>query len=138
MKTYIFDELKIGQEASFGRVFSVEDIEKFAAVTGDLNPLHMDANYAAQTEFKGRVVHGMLAGSLFSTLVGMHLPGKNCLYLSQGLNFHLPIKPGDKLRIYGKIISKNEAFKIVEIETKIFDENNKTLITGVAKVKLLK
>ena len=138
MENLSFEQLKIGQEASFERVFSVGDINKFAEMTGDYNPLHTDNAYAREAGFGGQIIHGMLAGSLFSTLVGMYLPGKNCLYLSQELNFHLPIKPEEKLKICGKIIGKSEALKIAEIETKIFDKNNKALITGVAKVKLLK
>lgn len=138
MEKFVFDELKIGQEASFERVFSIEDIKKFADLSGDFNPLHIDKAYAEKTEFGGQIVHGMLVGSLFSKLVGMHLPGKNCLYLSQTLQFHCSIKPEEEVRVFGKIIGKSEALKTIEIETKIFDRDNKALITGVAKVRVLK
>lgn len=138
MEEFVFAELKIGQEAFFERVFSIEDIKKFADLSGDFNPLHVDKSYAEKTEFGGQIVHGMLAGSFFSTLVGMYLPGKNCLYLSQTLQFHYPIMPEEKIKVYGKIIQKIGALKIIEIETRIFDKNNKALITGAAKVRVLK
>jgi acyl dehydratase len=65
------------------RTFAAEDVAAFAAISGDFSPLHMDDEYARGTEFGGRVVHGLLVGSLFSQLVGMHLPGKQALYLGQ-------------------------------------------------------
>jgi 3-hydroxybutyryl-CoA dehydratase len=136
MKSFIFKQLKKGQKASFNHSFTAADIKKFGKLSGDLNPLHLKAGYAQKMGFSSRLVHGHLAASLFSQLVGMHLPGKYALFLGQQLNFRRPIKAGDKLIVSGKIINKITALKIIEVATKITDKNKKVLVDGVAKVKL--
>ena len=138
MNTYKFDELNIGKEVDFTHTFSSDDMDQFSNLTGDHNPLHADEEYAQTTEFKGTVVHGMLAGSLFSTLVGMYLPGKYCLFLSLDMQFHNPVKPGQEVVVYGKIINKIDSLKILEIEAKITDKDDKKLIPALIKVKVLK
>ena len=75
-KNLSFEEIMVGEIASFERTWSTDDIEMFSKVSGDTNPLHMDIGYAETTQFKERLVHGMLTASLFSTLVGIYLPGK--------------------------------------------------------------
>ena len=82
--------LSIGQKVEFTEVISESMIEEFAKLSGDYNSHHMDESYARKTRFKKRICHGMLLGSLFSRLIGMHLPGKHSLYFSQSLNFHIP------------------------------------------------
>lgn len=134
-----FAEIKIGDQASFKVVITEELVGKFSALSGDTNPLHMDDAYAAVTNFKRRVAHGMIGGCLFSRLVGMHLPGKYCLYLSQSLNFKKPIFLGTEVEVAGEVIKKTDAFQTLEINT--FVRNSRTgenLIEGKALVKLLK
>lgn len=138
MKEFLFDELVVGQEANFLRVLTMSDIEAFTRLSGDFNPLHVDDSYAKNTPMAGLVAHGMLASSLFSTLVGMHMPGKYCLYLSQDIQFRKPVRPDFELVVYGKIINKIEALKIVDIETSIATTSDEVLITGLARVKVLK
>jgi 3-hydroxybutyryl-CoA dehydratase len=92
---YYFDDLSVGMSASHSKVIGSEDIEAFADLTGDNNPVHLDAVFAATTMFKERIAHGMLTASLLSTVIGTRLPGPGCIYVSQSLNFRAPVRIGD-------------------------------------------
>lgn len=94
-KAYAFEDLVIGMEASYARTVTAEDIVQFAEVTGDRNPVHLDAAYAAQTMFKAPIAHGMLTAGYISTVFGMELPGPGAIYVSQTLNFRGPVRIGD-------------------------------------------
>ncbi|HVA14948.1 MAG TPA: MaoC family dehydratase [Stellaceae bacterium] len=94
---YTIDELAVGMTASYERVVSVADIEAFAAVSGDRNPVHLDDDYAKTTRFKGRIAHGMLGASFISTVLASKLPGPGTIYLAQSLAFKAPVRPGDQL-----------------------------------------
>ncbi|MBI2037807.1 MAG: MaoC family dehydratase [Candidatus Magasanikbacteria bacterium] len=139
MNKYTFDEINIGDAASFAFPVTEEVVDNFAAFSGDENPLHTNSEYARATEFKGRVAHGMIGGCLFSKLVGVYLPGEYCLYLSQTLQFKKPIFLGTMVEVSGKVTQKVEAFKTIEIETSIKNiETGERMIEGKALVKLLK
>lgn len=103
-KTYFFEDLEIGMEASFQRVVTDGDIVAFAEVTGDKNPVHLDAAYAAKTIFKERIAHGMMTASYISTVFGTELPGPGVIYISQTLNFRAPVKIGDKVTAKVKVV----------------------------------
>tara|TARA_Y100000310_G_C20159597_1_gene568537 strand:+ start:159 stop:590 length:432 start_codon:yes stop_codon:yes gene_type:complete len=126
-----------GKKVKFEKTLTVQDIDSFAKLTGDKNPLHCDEEYAIKTKFKRRIPHGMLAGSFFSTLVGMYLPGKNCLYLSQNLLFHKPVPLNEPIIISGEIITKIDSLNILIIHTSIKDKLGNLIIDGEAKVKVL-
>ncbi len=132
-----YSSINIGDVEEFQRRVTIEDIDKFTELSGDNNPLHNDEDYAKTTTFGSRIAHGMLVSSYFSTLVGMYLPGKDCLYLSQNLLFKLPIKPGGDLTIKGTVINKIDALKIIIVRTQIINEGGQVLIDGEAKVKHL-
>ena len=83
MKGYTYDELSIGQEASFTKTISETDVYLFAGITGDINPAHLNEEYAKNTFFKGRIAHGMLSAGLISAVLGFHMPGPGTIYLSQ-------------------------------------------------------
>lgn len=91
---YVFEDLAIGMEARLERRVEEADVIAFAAVSGDDNPVHLDAAYAAQTPFKERIAHGMLSASYISALLGAHLPGPGAIYISQTLQFKRPVKLG--------------------------------------------
>ena len=93
-----FEDLEVGMEASYERQVREEDILAFAALSGDRNPVHLDAEYAAGTIFKERIAHGMLTASYFSTIFGTRLPGPGCIYVSQSLSFRGPVRIGDDVR----------------------------------------
>jgi 3-hydroxybutyryl-CoA dehydratase len=90
-----FDELSVGQSAETTHVVGAGDIEAFAAVSGDVNPVHLDEAYARTTAFGGRIAHGMLSAAYISAVLGNKLPGPGAIYLSQSLRFRRPVKIGD-------------------------------------------
>jgi len=136
-KNLKFEEISIGQKVSFDTQISKEMVEKFAELSGDYNPLHMDESYAKNSQFKQRISHGMLLGSFFSQLVGMHVPGKKCLYLSQNLNFHNPCYIDDEISVEGIVKEKSNSTKMLEIETTIRNKKNKLLVDGIARVMVI-
>lgn len=131
-----FDDITVGQVFQLERSFSAEDVGMFAAVSGDHSPLHVDASYAATTEFGACVVHGVLLASLFSQLVGMQVPGKHALYLGQDLNFRRPVLVGETVRAVAKVTGKSEATRTLVLNTEIRSHDDKVVVMGTAKVKV--
>ena len=131
---YKFDEIMVGVKTKFTVQINESTINEFARISGDHNPLHMDEQYAAKTQFGKRVCHGMLLASFFSRLVGMYMPGKNALYFSQTLNFQTPCFVGDKVTIEGEVIEKSQSTRIITIKTTAYNQVNKCLVDGIAKV----
>jgi 3-hydroxybutyryl-CoA dehydratase len=136
MNDHNFEDLEVGKIFEFLRTISTEDVDNFSKLTGDFNSLHNDQEYAETTEFKGRIAHGMLVGSLFSTLFGMVCPGKRNLYLSQNLNFRKPVPLNSTVIVRGKIKNKIESLKILVVETEIL-LNNEVVVNGEAKIKVI-
>jgi 3-hydroxybutyryl-CoA dehydratase len=94
---YYLEDLAPGMEASVSKKITNEDVLAFAEFSGDVNPVHLDDDFAAATIFKKRIAHGFLIGALFSTVLGTKLPGPGCIYLSQGLKFRAPVYIGDEV-----------------------------------------
>ncbi|MEE8253353.1 MAG: MaoC family dehydratase [Hyphomicrobium sp.] len=94
-KGVFFEDLSVGQEASLSNTVSEANIVAFAEISGDRNPVHLDADYAATTMFKERIAHGMLSAAYISAVFGMKLPGPGAIYISQTLKFKAPVKIGD-------------------------------------------
>ncbi|MDO8521038.1 MAG: MaoC family dehydratase [bacterium] len=135
---YTYKELTVGQTASFETIVTEEMIAQFTALSGDASPLHTDPVYASTTEFGRPVAHGMIAGMLFSRFVGMELPGKYCVYLSQQLRFHHPMFSDDSLLIKGEITQKSDAFKTITLMmTMVHTVSGKLLVDGEALVRVL-
>jgi 3-hydroxybutyryl-CoA dehydratase len=95
MHGYYLEDLSVGMTAVFGKTITEADIQTFAGVSGDTNPLHLHDEFAKTTMFKGRIAHGMLSASFISTVVGTKLPGPGAVYVSQTLNFRAPVRVGD-------------------------------------------
>lgn len=131
-----YEEIKINEVYSFERLITKDDVLSFAKLTGDYNKIHVDQEYGSTSYFGKNIVHGLLAGSLFSTLVGMYCPGENSLYLGQTFNFRSPIFYDDKLEVRGEVVGKNDSIKVVTFKTEIL-KAGKVVIDGEAKVKLL-
>ena len=129
-----YDDILIGQQDSFIIKITESMVEKFSNLSGDLNPLHMDNEFAESSSFKKRIVHGMLLASFFSQLIGMKLPGKNALYFSQTLNFRSPCYIDDEIEIVGKVIEKSDSTQIITVSTSIFNKSKTCLIDGIAKI----
>lgn len=127
--------LEVGNSYSEEFSFSQEDVEKFAQVSGDFNPLHLDAEYAATTPFKKPIIHGFLGGSVFSKILGTKFPGEGSVYLKQSMDFKRPMFVGVK---YQAVLTIKEADKekhTALIETKILDaETGKVVTLGEALV----
>ncbi len=93
--TIFIEDMEIGMSRSLSKVVDDGDLEMFGRVTGDRNPVHFDDDYARDTMFGGRIVHGMLTASLISAVIGEQLPGHGAVYLKQALRFLAPVRPGD-------------------------------------------
>jgi len=133
-----FDEILEGDTTCFEVHIDENLVQAFSDLSGDQNPLHMEESFAQKTIFGKRVAHGMLGGSLFSRLIGMHLPGLKSLYLSQSLFFRKPIYLGTTVIVSGTIVQKIESMKTVKIETVIRDSKIGDILTdGEAIVKVL-
>jgi len=131
---YSFDEIELGMQKSFKVDISKNMLDVFGRDSGDYNPLHMSEEYASSTSFKKRVCSGMFLASFFSRLVGMYLPGKHALHISQSLTFVNPCFIGETITVEGKVIDKSPATKIIKLETTITNESGKRVIDGKARV----
>ncbi len=128
-------DFEAGDTASFTVQVTKEDVDAFARLSGDHNPLHTDYTYATENGFTGRVVHGMLLGAYVSRLVGMHLPGDCALLMKNMLTFKQPCYVGDQLLVRGEVVHKTNALRLLEIQVEITRE--KTLLaTGTVHVKM--
>ena len=131
-----FASLKVGDTVSREHSIDAKLIDAFAALSGDRNPLHVDAVYSSGTPYKAPIAHGMLLGAFVSELVGMHLPGKRSLLLKETLEFKKPVYAGDTITIRGTITSKSEATQLVELAITI--QNGKEIVgDGSAHIKIL-
>lgn len=131
-----FADIKEGQVYQFTKKITHSDVLEFANLTGDFNPLHVDDEFGKKSQFKQNIIHGMLAGSLFSALIGMNCPGKKALYLSQTLNFKVPLFYGDTVIVRGTVIAKNRVIHLITLKTEII-KKRKACVYGKAKVRVL-
>lgn len=132
MPTY--DEISIGDSASFTKTMSETDIYLFAGITGDLNPAHVDAVSAADGMFKQRIAHGMLSGSFISTVLAMKLPGPGTIYLGQELSFRGPVFIGDTITARVECTEKLEQRKWLKFKTTVTNQGGKLVVDGSATV----
>ncbi|MCC2626336.1 MAG: pta 1 [Burkholderiales bacterium] len=128
-----YDALIVGQSASMEKKITNEDITLFACLTGDINPVHFDMEYAKTTRFKTRIAHGMLGGSLVSAVLGMQLPGTGTIYLSQSLNFCYPVYLDDIITVTVTVKEKKEKNKVV-LDCICTNQNGRVVIQGEAEV----
>jgi acyl dehydratase len=134
LSNYTFDEITIGQTASYSKLVQEQDVQLFAAVSGDVNPVHLDAEFAAGTMFKERIAHGMLTGAVISAAIAMELPGPGTIYLGQTLRFRLPVKIGDEIRVDLEVTALREDRQFVTLDCKIFNQDEKLVASGEAEV----
>ena len=133
MDGYYFEDLSLGQSASFAKTITEADILLFAAVSGDTNPVHINAEAAAASMFKERIAHGMLSASLISTVLGTKLPGAGTVYLGQNLKFKAPVRIGQTVTATVVITALDAARKRVTLSTSCTVEG-KAVIEGEAIV----
>jgi phosphate acetyltransferase len=130
----VFDELQVGDTASVSRTLAQEDIELFALVSGDVNPAHMDADYAATDLFQRVIAHGMWGGGLISAVLGTELPGPGAIYLSQSLRFTRPVCLGDTITASATVIEKRAHHNVL-LDCRCVNQNGEEVISGQAEVK---
>ena len=123
-----------GAGASITKKISAEDVETFANLTGDKNPVHLDEAYARRTRFGKRIAHGMLGASLISTVLGMYLPGPGTIYLSQTLQFLAPVYLDDVLTAEVTVTNVREDKPIITLETRCLNQDDTLVLMGEAKV----
>ncbi len=138
LKQYKFEDIKIGLEEQFKATITDEMLKTFCEITGDINPLHNDLEYAKSKGYNEKVVYGMLTSSFLSTLAGVYLPGKYSIIHSVEILFKKPVFVSDSpLTIKGKVIEINEMFKQFTIGFEIFNNKNEKVSRGKMKVGVL-
>jgi 3-hydroxybutyryl-CoA dehydratase len=131
---YTYEEIELGQTANFIKQVEETDIQMFSAVSGDVNPVHLDEEFAASTMFGGRIAHGMLTGAVISAALAMELPGPGCIYLGQTLRFSRPVKIGDRITVNLEVTAKRDDKKIITLSTEVSNQDGKVVATGEAQV----
>ncbi|NBC94910.1 MAG: (R)-hydratase, partial [Deinococcus-Thermus bacterium] len=131
--TIVIEELEIGMVRHLQKVVTDEDIEMFATVSTDHNPVHLDDAYAQDTIFEGRIAHGMLTAGLISAVIGEQLPGHGTVYLGQTLKFMGPVRPGDLVRAEVEVLEIDHAKRRVKLDTRCLVAE-KVVLKGEATV----
>ncbi len=137
MPELAYEDIKVGDEASLSRTITEAHIVNFAGVTGDMNPIHVDAEYAKQSMFGERIAHGMLMAGLISAVLGTQLPGPNSIYLGQDLKFVAPVKIGDTIKVMVSVTEKRDDKKIIKLRTTASNQRGEMVIDGSAVIKKL-
>ncbi|MDX6304902.1 MAG: 3-hydroxybutyryl-CoA dehydratase [Blastocatellia bacterium] len=127
-------KIKPGDTASVSKTITDDDIHKFADVSGDHNPLHLDDEFARTTRFGRRIAHGMLSASLISSVIANQLPGQGSIYLGQTLQFVAPVFPGDTVTAQVTVVSIRADKPIVKLETICTNQRDEVVIKGAATV----
>ncbi|SFM68862.1 MaoC/PaaZ C-terminal domain-containing protein [Marinobacter pelagius] len=133
LENVTYDELNEGDTATFTRTLTEDDLYLFAAVSGDVNPVHLDAEFAANTMFKERIAHGMWSGSLVSAALATVMPGPGTIYLEQNLSFKRPVKLDDTITVKLKVLRKEPKNRVV-VECDVRNQNDQQVVVGEAKV----
>ena len=131
--TIVIEDLEIGMERHLNKVVTDRDIELFAEVSTDRNPVHLDDDYARDTIFSGRIAHGMLTAGLISAVIGEQLPGHGTVYLGQTLKFLAPVRPGDMVRASVKVADIDHSRRRVTLECRC-DVGDTQVLKGEALV----
>jgi len=132
-----FDVIQVGDKAELTHLLTKEDVQVFASLTGDFNPLHVDEEFTKKTLFQKPVVHGMLSASFISTMIGMLLPGGGALWMSQTLEFISPAHVGDVIRVIASVKQKSLATRVLVLQVVVINQLGKELIRGESTIKVL-
>lgn len=129
-----FEALEVGQAAELSRTITAADVEGFAAVTGDTNPVHLDEEVARASRFGGRIAHGMLSAGLISAVLGTRLPGPGAIYTGQTLRFTRPVRIGDTVTARVEVIELIAGKRRVRLSTTCRNQDGATVLDGEATV----
>jgi 3-hydroxybutyryl-CoA dehydratase len=130
------NKISVGQKAELSKTISETDVYLFSGISGDFNPIHLNAEYAKNTMFKERIVQGVLSLGLISSVIANKLPGPGSILLSQEIKYVAPVKINDTIKATVEIIEISEKEKIT-LKTQCVNQNNNLVIDGYAKVKVL-
>jgi len=131
--TIVIEDLEVGMMRSLTKEVTDEDIEMFAQVSTDRNPVHLDEAYAMDTIFEGRIAHGMLTAGLVSAVIGEQLPGHGTVYLGQTLKFLAPVRPGDRVTAEVEVLEIDYSKRRVQLDTRCLVDG-KPVLRGQATV----
>lgn len=134
MNEYRFDEIVEGQKESFSVTITDEMIESFRSLTGDVNPLHQDADYAKGKGYPDKVCFGMLTASFLSTMAGVYMPGKYSLIQSVEVKFSKPVFAGDEICFTGKVSEKNDTFRFIKLKVDGVNQNGEKKLKAVMQI----
>ena len=137
MNQYKFEEIEVGMEESFEVTIQDEMLQKFLDITGDINPLHTNEDFAKQKGYNACVAYGMLTASFLSTLAGVYLPGERSLIHSVETKFVKPVFVGDTLTVHGKVAEKNELFPVFTMKVTITNQKNEKVLRGSMQIGVL-
>ena len=137
MKAVKFSELKVGMKGIFTKKITQEDVDGFIKICNDVNPIHVNEEFAKNTNLKGKIVHGILVSSLISTVVGTKMPGPGSVWLDQNLKFLLPVRVNDVITATSEILVKILDRQQVIVRTTCTNQNNEFVIEGVGLHKIL-
>jgi acyl dehydratase len=132
-----FAELKQGDTVRWRHEITAEEVDCFARLSGDVNPLHLDDTFGQEHGFRGRVVHGALVSALISRVLGTELPGPGCLWLSQTTRFAQPVYIAEPIEVIVRVVHKSESLRTLVLETTVENLRGETVLTGEAKVSVL-
>ncbi|GGE72461.1 hypothetical protein GCM10011533_26030 [Streptosporangium jomthongense] len=133
LENITYEELNEGDTATLTRTLSEDELVLFAAVSGDVNPVHLDAEFAASSMFGERIAHGMWSASLISAALATVMPGPGTVYLDQSLSFKRPVKLDDTLTVSLTVVRKGPKNRVV-LQCAVTNQNNQKVLTGEAKV----
>lgn len=134
LENYPISEIVIGQTASYSKTLTERDVMLFAACSGDVNPVHLDKDYAATTPFGEPIGHGMWTGALVSAAIATRLPGPGSVYRSQSLSFKHPVKIGDTVTVTLTVAELKERVKLVTLDCEAHNQEGKLIAKGTAEV----
>lgn len=134
MNRYTYDDITVGMAESFSVTVTEEMMKSFLAITGDINPLHNDEDFAAAKGHPGRVVYGMLTSSFLSTLAGVYLPGERSLIHSVETRLMKPVYIGDTLTVTGKVTEKSESVPVMILSVNIKKQSGEMVLRGKMQI----
>ena len=137
MNTYTYEQIEVGQKESFKVTVTEADMDKFREITGDINPLHKDAEYAKEHGHRDRVVFGMLTASYLSTLAGVYLPGERSLIHSVKTKFSGAVYPGDELTVEGTVTEKNDTFELIILKVVIRNQSGEKVCKAEMQIGII-
>lgn len=137
MNTYTYEQIEVGQKESFKVTVTEADMDKFREITGDINPLHKDEDYAKEHGHRDRVVFGMLTASYLSTLAGVYLPGERSLIHSVKTKFSGAVYPGDELTVEGTVTEKNDTFELIILKVVIRNQSGEKVCKAEMQIGII-